>query len=130
MDVASGDSAFALTAAQGVVLGFASILDRPGPLLLGAEWTDTDELHRRERRTVLALPQGDVEFVGSIGFDRPAFCEAAALIASGLRVDHIVTSQRRLEEVPGLVGGAWRDELKIIVAGTDADHSGRDASAW
>lgn len=112
---AGHELSFALAAAGGAVLGFASILDRPGPLSLGGDLVDTDALHRHDTQVTFALPQGPVTFIGAIGFDRETFAEAAALIAGGLRVDQIITARAGLEDVPALIGGAWQQQIKIVV---------------
>jgi L-iditol 2-dehydrogenase len=112
---AGHESAFRLAAGGGKVLGFASIIDQPGPLVFDEETLDTDELHRQEAKRAIRCGGRRVGFVGAIGFDSAGFERSAQWLAERPHVGRMVTRTVALNEVPGLIGGAWRRDIKILV---------------
>jgi L-iditol 2-dehydrogenase len=113
--------AFDLVANGGCVLGYASINDERGPLILGKQKVDTDDLHRTEAKKILSATNGDCLFVGSIGFDQGSFKRAADMIMDGFELHNLISSHIMLDDAPALVGGPWQSQLKIVIAQESED---------
>jgi threonine dehydrogenase-like Zn-dependent dehydrogenase len=99
----------------GVLLAFASILDDPGGLSVRGRPTDTDEIHRRESRTLVQGPHGRLTVVGAIGFDESSFVRAAHLLTEPVGWDRFITARVGLSDIPRLLPDAWRRNLKVSV---------------
>jgi threonine dehydrogenase-like Zn-dependent dehydrogenase len=112
---AGRELAFELTADEGQVLAFASILDRPGSIALPDGPFDSDEVHRKEDRVAVRTRAGMVTVVGAIGFDQSSFLESARLLGGLIDGEQFVTARVGFESVPGLVGGEWQRHLKITI---------------
>jgi L-iditol 2-dehydrogenase len=104
-----------LCADQGVILAFASIIDRPGEIDVNGSSINMDELHRRESSLQVEGRRGTQLIVGAIGFRPSAFRDAAALLATEVDGERFITRETTLDHLPQLIPHAWSRELKILV---------------
>jgi L-iditol 2-dehydrogenase len=110
----SHEMAFDLVADGGVVLGFASILDKAGPLRIVRSMIDTDALHRTEVDRSICTARGTCVFCGAIGFDRASFTESIRLLSEQLvDGDTLITASVDLQDIPRLAQGEWEAHWKV-----------------